>query len=644
MRRGWKGMWSSAGGRRAALLVLDGVLVAISLHLARLLPFEGTPTRELLDTTWSVLPLWVGTRLLFAFVFHLHRWSFWMPGLNEAVQLCTATVGGSLVIALLTMPFDHWAFPRSAYVLELFLSTAMMVAVRFGPRLIRHRRIQWKRVHRRDVSPTLILGAGSTGDLLLRDILGSSSYPYDVVGYLDDDQEKVGTSLNGKRVLGKIEDLPRLAQAHRVSTVLIAIPGLPQQRIRAILKLCSHLILHYKIIPGSLAHTEKRLSAAMLNDLGPDDLLPRDPVSFDVAEIRNHVQGRRVLVTGAGGSIGSEIARQIAVHDPERLVLLDINENELYLLSRSLYAKHPHLRIYPVVANIRDETRILRVGFEHQPQDIFHSAAHKHVPLMEAAPDEALKNNVLGTLHVARMADAVRAARFVLISTDKAVRPTSMMGASKRAAEVVVRAVAEHSKTQFTAVRFGNVFGSAGSVVPLFKQQIREGGPVTVTHPDCRRYFMSIGEAVGLVLLAGLGGYGPLCVLEMGEPIRIADFAASMITMAGLIPGKDIPIVYTGLRPGEKLTEELLTEEEEKSQVVRDRIRVAHPSPPPPGAWEIIEALEEALALGHVEGAMHQLQRLVPSYRPAVTASSQALPHLGSTPGPVTAPALLEAQ
>jgi FlaA1/EpsC-like NDP-sugar epimerase len=644
MRGGWKDSWYNAAIRRAALLGLDGVVVVVSLHLALLLSFEGTPTREFLLAFWSVLPLWVGTRVLFSFSFQLHRWSFWMPGLNEAVRLCTATVFGSLVISVLSLDFNIGTFPRSAYVLELFLTTTMMAAVRFGPRLMRHQHIQWKRARNGDVSRTLILGAGITGDLLLRDILDSSSHPYDVVGFLDDDLEKIGTSLNGKRVLGRIEDLPRLAQAHRVSTVLIAIPGLPQERIRAILKLCSHLKLRYKIVPGSLVHTEKRLSVAMLNDLGPDDLLPRTPIPFDLAEIRNHVRGRRVLITGAGGSIGSEIARQIAVHAPERLILLDINENELYLLSRSLQAKHPHLRIYPTVANIRDETRILRLGFEHRPQDIFHAAAHKHVPLMEAAPDEALKNNVLGTLHVARMADAVHAARFVLISTDKAVRPTSVMGASKRAAEVVIQAVAERSQTQFTAVRFGNVLGSAGSVVPLFKQQIRDGGPVTVTHPDCRRYFMSIGEAVGLVLQAGLGGYGQLCVLEMGEPIRIADFAANMITQAGLIPGRDISIVYTGLRPGEKLIEELLTEEEEETHVVRDRIRVARPLPPPPRTWAMIEALQEALALGYVDGAMHQLRRMVPSYRPGPTASDLAVAHLEPAPQPVTVPTSLGAQ
>jgi FlaA1/EpsC-like NDP-sugar epimerase len=583
----------------------------------------------------ALLPVWVTARLALALAFRLHRWSFWIPGLNEAVQLCAATLLGTAVLSLVAPWIHEVALPRSAYVLELFLSTALMGIVRFGPRLNRHWSVERSRSRGGDVSRTLILGAGTTGDLLLRDILSSASHPYNVVGYLDDDLEKVGTSLNGRRVLATVDDLPRIARAHLVSTVLIAIPGLHQHRIRAILKLCAHLTLRYKIVPGSLAHTEKQLSAAMLNDLGPQDLLPRDPILFDPAEIREQIAGRRVLVTGAGGSIGSEIARQIAEHGPAKLVLLDLNENELYLLSRSLQAKHPNLELHPVVANIRDEARILRLGREHLPQDIFHAAAHKHVPLMESAPEEALKNNLLGTLHVARMADAVGAERFVLISTDKAVRPTSVMGASKRAAEVVIRALAERSRTKFTAVRFGNVLGSAGSVLPLFKQQIRGGGPVTVTHPDCTRYFMTIPEAVGLVLLAGLNGYGQLCVLEMGEPIRIADFAEHMITMAGLMPGRDIPIVFTGLRPGEKLNEELLTEDEEKTQFVRNRIRVAHTAAPHPGTLAQVHALARALAINDPDRAMRLLRGLVPTYRPA---DEQSVP-LVHLPDPAAAAA-----
>jgi FlaA1/EpsC-like NDP-sugar epimerase len=617
-------VWANAAIRGAILLQVDTALITASLALALLLRFDGAPPRELMEAVRSWWPAWIATRLALAVAFRLQRWSFWAPGLTEAAQLCLCTLLGSLALVLGSWWMRGQALPRSTYVLELFFTTALMGAVRFGPRLMRRWSVERRRVRGGEVARTLIAGAGTAGDLLLRDILGSAAHPYNVVGYVDDDPGKVGTSLNGRRVLGTLDDLPQLAGEHQVSMVLLAIPRLDQRRIRAILRLCSHLGLRYKTVPGSLAWTDRHLSAAMLNDLEADDLLPRKSISFDRREIGQHIAGRRILVTGAGGSIGGEIARQVASHGPARLVLLDMNENELYLLCRSLQAKHPDLSIHPVVANIRDQARILRVGCEHLPEHIFHAAAHKHVPLMETAPEEALKNNVLGTLHVARMAHETGAARFMLISTDKAVRPTSVMGASKHAAEVVIRALAERSQTQFTAVRFGNVLGSAGSVLPLFKQQIRVGGPVTVTHPDCTRYFMTISEAVGLVLLAGLGGYGQLCVLEMGEPIRIADFASHLITMAGLIPGRDIPIVYTGLRPGEKLTEDLLTEEEERSQVVRNGIRVARTPPPLPGALEVVDALGEALVLGNTEHAMLLLRRLVPSYRPAAPPPAQA--------------------
>jgi FlaA1/EpsC-like NDP-sugar epimerase len=297
--------------------------------------------------------------------------------------------------------------------------------------------------------------------------------------------------------------------------------------------------------------------------------------------------------------------------------LLDINENELYFLVRQLQERYPRLPVSAIVADIRDQDRLMRIGREYAPEYVFHAAAHKHVPLMEDSPEEAIKNNVFGTLNVARMADAYGVERFVLISTDKAVHPTSVMGASKRLAEMVIRDIAARSHTAFTAVRFGNVLGSAGSVVPLFKQQIQRGGPVTVTHPDCTRYFMVIPEAVGLVVQAGLAGYGELCILDMGTPVRIAELAANMITMAGLVPGKDIPIVYTGLRPGEKLVETLLTEEEESTQQVRNRIKVAQ-SPSPPADFQLqLERLQRVAQAGDSSGVLLALRHLIPTYSPA---------------------------
>ncbi len=615
-------------GRSVVLLALDMSLAASALLLALVLRFEGQVPGDYARAAWVALPGLAAIRLTLSVLFQLHRWSFRLAGLNEAAKLTVAAAVGTALFMAVGVVTGGKLLPRSVYALEFFLTTGAMALVRFGPRVFASWAAEQRRSRSDQTVRTLILGAGSAGDLLLRDIQRSPLTRYNVVGFLDDDPQKLGTSLDGKPVLGTLEELPAVAKKYGVKKVLIAIPRIDPATIRGVLRACSSLKLGYKIIPASFAYFDRRLTAAMLNDLSPEDLLPREKVDFDPQEIRQHLKGKRVLVTGAAGSIGSEIARQVASHAPESLVLVDMNENELYLLSRSLEAKYPKLAIHALIADIREERRMVRMGQEHRPHFVFHAAAHKHVPLMETSPEEAIKNNVLGTLHVARMADKCGAERFVLISTDKAVRPSSVMGASKRAAELVVRAVAEKSRTKFTSVRFGNVLGSAGSVVPLFKQQIQRGGPVTVTHPDCTRYFMTIPEAVGLVLLSGLGGYGELCVLDMGEPIRISELASDMITMAGLVPGRDIQITYTGLRPGEKLAEELLTEEEEQTQTVRGRIMVAKPGTPPPDLYVLLEGMRQAAMEGDSERALGLLAELVPnsSLRGASSSSSDFTP------------------
>src|SRR5262249_2884898 len=415
----------------------------------------------------------------------------------------------------------------------------------------------------------------SAGELLLRDLKRSPNHPYEVVGFVDDDRSKWRAHIGGRPVMGGLDQLPELSRRHEIQQLLFAIPGLSAFRMREILAGCADLKLKYKILPVSFAYLHDRVGSAMLADLAPEDLLAREQADFDPAELRALVAGRRVLVTGAAGSIGSEMCRQLAQFGAAELVLVDLNENDLYFLSRELEARHPSLVLQPEIADIRDRDRMFALGRTHWPQYVFHAAAHKHVPLMERAPEEAIKNNVTGCRHAMDMAEEVGVERFVLISSDKAVRPASVMGSTKKLAELLVRDRARGSRTSFTVVRFGNVLGSAGSVVPLFKQQIAAGGPVTVTHPECRRFLMTIREAVGLVLLAGLGGYGVLCVLEMGEPIRILALARLMVAMAGLVPDQDIPIVFTGLRPGEKLDEDVMTEEEESASRSRgNRIRV----------------------------------------------------------------------
>lgn len=603
--------------RSLLVLTLDAAITAGALFCAVVLRFDGVLPEQWQAVLDHRLPLLVAVRVASLAWFGLHRWSFHSSGLSEAGRLVLANTVATIAFEAGRSFFLVEPWSRAVVTLEFFLTTALMGVYRFAPRMARLWYLDRQRSRALDTQRTLIVGAGSAGNLLLRDLLHTPTSPWHVIGLVDDDPGKHGTFLNGKPVLGSIDALPVLVTKHRISQVLIAIPRLNPERIRHILGLCRQQSVSFKIIPASFAYLDQKITAAMLHELSPEHLLPRDAISFDREEVHKLVTGRRILITGAAGSIGSEIARQVAGHTPASLVLLDINENELYLLVRQLQERYPQLPVSSIVADIRDQDRLMRLGKEHRPQYVFHAAAHKHVPLMENAPEEAIKNNVFGTQNVARMADACGVERFVLISTDKAVHPSSVMGASKRLAEMIIRDIAAHSRTAFTAVRFGNVLGSAGSVVPLFKQQIQRGGPVTVTHPDCTRYFMTIPEAVGLVVLAGLGGYGELCILDMGAPVRIAELAANMITMAGLVPGKDIPIVYTGLRPGEKLEETLLSEEEERTQQVRNRIKVAQSPAPPPDFHASLERLGRAAQAGDESGLIGTLRTLIPTYTPA---------------------------
>jgi FlaA1/EpsC-like NDP-sugar epimerase len=528
------------------------------------------------------------------------------------VRLGVATIGGSVVFVVAWVGIHGRSLPVSVLLLELLLTGSILAVIRYSPRFTATflgERIDDGR------TKAIIVGAGSAGDLLLRDIRRSPEKRIRVVGFVDDAPRKRGTTLGGKSVLGRIDDLPEVIKKHDVSLVMLAIMALPAERLRQMLALCSTSKAKFKIIPASFTQMDDKISAAILHDLSPEDLLPRVQVGFDQETIREKIRGRRVLVTGAAGSIGSEIARQVASLGCAKVVLVDVNENGLYLGARQLQADHPDLIVRAEVADVREADRLLRLGKRFRPEIVFHAAAHKHVPLMEDAPEEAVKNNVFGTLNVARMADAVGADRFVLISTDKAVRPSSVMGATKRIAEMVVRDLGHRSKTRMTAVRFGNVLGSAGSVIPIFKQQIERGGPVTVTHPDCTRYFMTIPEAVGLVLVSGLNDYGELCVLEMGEPVRIADLAHHLITMAGFVPNLEIPIVYTGLRPGEKLHEELMTEEEERTTRARDRILSAQSPAPPADLQDRLAMLRRLADVGDVERLLQAMRQLVPTFR-----------------------------
>jgi FlaA1/EpsC-like NDP-sugar epimerase len=625
----WRSPAWFGGARRLLLIVgFDALLILLSLYTAYLLRFDGGPIpadhRAILA---RFLPVFLALRLSLHLVFGLHRWSFRLSGLHEALRVVSATLAGTAVFVAVFYFLQTPGPPRSVLVMEFFLTASLVGAFRFSPRFAQTWLLAQSRSRSGSRTRTLIVGAGSAGDLLQRDLLRSEEHEYDVVGYVDDDRRKWGQWIGGRPVLGPIAKLPEIARSREVEQLLFAIPRMPAARLREILAACAELKLSYKILPVSFAYLNDRADASVLSDLQPDHLLLRHEVRFDDDELDGLVRGRRVLVTGAAGSIGSEACRQVASHGPARLVLADIDENNLYFLYRHLRHLHPELAVEAQVVDIRDAPRVEQLLHAYRPQDLVHAAAHKHVPLMEYAPEEAVKNNVIGCLNVIAAADRLGVERFVLVSTDKAVNPASVMGATKRAAELLVQQRAATSKTRFSTVRFGNVLGSAGSVVPLFKEQIARGGPVTVTDPRCRRYLMTIPEAVGLVLLAGLGGHGELLILEMGEPILIMDLARMMISLAGHVPDKDVPIAITGLRPGEKLDEELMTAEEaRRSREVRPKVRSVESEPPPADLLERIERLHAVAALGDRDAVLAALRAVVPGYTPAAAVTAVPAP------------------
>ena len=424
----------------------------------------------------------------------------------------------------------------------------------------------------------MIVGAGTSGSVILKEMTTSSLVNGCVVCFVDDDKNKAGKFLNGVPVAGNRNDIPRLAEEYKIDEIYIAIPSASAKERKAIIEICRETGCQVKILPGIYQLINGEVSIAKLRNVEIEDLLGRDPIRVNLDEIMGYVSGKVVLVTGGGGSIGSELCRQVASHNPKQLIIFDIYENNAYDIQLELKEKYPDLDLVVLIGSVRNTHRIETVFEQYRPDIVYHAAAHKHVPLMEDSPNEAIKNNVFGTYKTAKAADKYGTKRFVLISTDKAVNPTNIMGASKRMCEMVVQMMNARSKTDFVAVRFGNVLGSNGSVIPLFKKQIEQGGPVTVTHPDIIRYFMTIPEAVSLVLQAGAYAKGgEIFVLDMGEPMKILDLAKNLIRLSGYTPDVDIPIVFTGLRPGEKLYEELLMNEEGMQDTPNKLIHIGKP-------------------------------------------------------------------
>lgn len=516
-------------------------------------------------------------------VFHLwdlygYYWPF--AGFNEALRIFEAALTAELlqtgIIYLVTYVSGGMALPRSIPFLDLFLTLLFFSGPRFGLRWLYHRLHRHEHGRARSVQRVLIVGAGEAGSLVAREIQQNPGLGLQPVGFVDDDPGKQWLRIHGVQVVGGLEDIPALVQARKIDQVLIAIPSASPVVIRQITDLCRARGVTPLILPGMSQLVSGHVEMQRFRKVQLEDLLARQPVHTDISGVRKLVNGRRVLVTGAGGSIGAELCRQIARCEPAQLALLGHGENSIFGITNELRRDFPDLKLQPVIADIRDAKRLDLLFMRLEPEMIFHAAAHKHVPLMEENPEEAVTNNVLGTRNLLELAERHDIEHFVMISTDKAVRPTSVMGATKRVAEQLVQAAADRTGRRFVAVRFGNVLGSRGSVVPYFQEQIERGGPVTVTHPEIARFFMTIPEAVQLVLQAAvLGRGGEIFVLDMGEPVKILDLARDLVRLAGLREGQDIEIVFTGLRPGEKLFEELFLAEETYQRTAHEKIFVS---------------------------------------------------------------------
>ena len=483
------------------------------------------------------------------------------------------------VIGTLVFRFDGFLMPRSSMVMGYLLSFAMTVLIRFSYRLWRTAQRQLSHMaHANGLKNVMLIGAGDAGRALAMEFLSSDYVKDHLSCVIDDNPVKLNKRLCGVPIVGNRYDIPAMAKQYKISKIIFAIPSCPAKTRKEILDICTTTGCEVQMLPGIYQMVNGEVSVSKLRQVDPQDLLGRDPIQVNLEEIFGYIHGKTVLVTGGGGSIGSELCRQIAGAKPEMLIIFDIYENNAYDIQQELRRNFPELNLEVLIGSVRNTSRVDWVVGHYRPDLIFHAAAHKHVPLMEDSPNEAIKNNVFGTYKVASAAAKYGVRRFVLISTDKAVNPTNIMGASKRLCEMVIQMMDRRSKTEFVAVRFGNVLGSNGSVIPLFKKQIAAGGPVTVTHPDIIRYFMTIPEAVSLVLQAGYYAKGgEVFILDMGEPVKIDTMARNMIRLSGYEPDVDIKVVYTGLRPGEKLYEELLMKEEGLQETANRLIHIGKP-------------------------------------------------------------------
>jgi FlaA1/EpsC-like NDP-sugar epimerase len=564
--------------RRSLALACDAAIFVFAFALAYLIRFEGNPPYGAWRQLALLLPYLTLGRLACNHLFGVYRISWRFVSMRDIPRIALSIVVVSvLLLGLrfgLPVGYESARVPLSVIAVEGLLGFLGILGVRVARRSFVERRHSLELPEGMELKPILLIGAGNAGYVIAREIRSRPEIGLRVVGFVDDDPAKHGQTIHGVTVLGSTASIPSITKRHAIERVIITIAGISAGDMRRILAVCdSAAIAKVQIVPSIHEIVDGTVSVSRIRDVEVEDLLGREPVLLDTEEIGRFLRNGLVMVTGAGGSIGSEMCRQVCRFDPEVLVLVDRGENSLFEIERELRALHPEMHIVPCVADICDEHRMEQIFTQTNPRVVIHAAAYKHVPLMEENAGEAVKNNVFGTRTLADMAHRHSVQAFVMISTDKAVNATSIMGATKRLAEMHVQALSRRSRTRFITVRFGNVLGSVGSVVPIFKKQIANGGPVTITHPDMQRYFMTVSEASQLVLqAASMGGGGEIFVLDMGEPVRVTTLAEQLIKLSGLRPYEDIEIIYTGIRPGEKLFEEIALREEAASKTRHSKI------------------------------------------------------------------------
>ena len=603
--------------RRTALMVYDIISIVVASYLALLIRYDmhvRLIPDYFLEPIERFLPLNIIITMVLFYIFRLYSslWAFAGEAELQNLVMASFLSGVCSAIGLQFFKADIQPVPKSYYFIYTFILISMVFVSRFSYRFFRG--LKHKRNNKDNNISVMIIGAGEAANVIIKEIINSNFSTMKIKCIIDDDKGKWGRFIQGIKVVGGRDKIIECADLYQIDQIIIAVPSITRTEMKAILDICKETNCKLRSLPGMYQLVNGDVSVSKLRDVEVEDLLGREPIQVDLDSILGYVKDKTILVTGGGGSIGSELCRQIATHSPKQLIVIDIYENSVYDVQQELKVSHPDLDLVVLIASVRNTNRMNWIFDHYKPDIVYHAAAHKHVPLMEDSPNEAIKNNVFGTFKVAQAAAMSGVKRFVMISTDKAVNPTNIMGASKRICEMIIQTFNKHYDTEFVAVRFGNVLGSNGSVIPLFKKQIAEGGPVTVTHPDIIRYFMTIPEAVSLVLQAGAYAKGgEIFVLDMGSPVKILDLAKNLIRLSGYKVGEDIKIEFTGLRPGEKLFEELLMDEEGMKETDNKLIHIGRPIELDEEVFAILKELNDTSKLED-QDIRPIVKKLVPTY------------------------------